>query len=298
MPVIAKAATVASGETPIRIAWTYNALADKDSLKGNPPIEVVVPTTGRFGGMYVQAISKYAPHPNAAKLWMEYLYSDEGQNAWLKGYCNPIRYEDMVTKGTVDAAAEAKLPGHQGRRPADPRPDHQGDRRDRQGLADHRRRDRQVTRHRLRDRRHDVGRLPRPPRARYRRALGVVDSAGPGSASSPSSLFAGLFLLIPTFYLVVGSFQDNGRPARRSRTTSTSVRRRSRNAFFSSIEISIVTAVLGGVFGFLLAYAIIGGGLPGPLRAGAPDLLRGRVELRRRPAGPRVHLHARARRAS
>jgi putative spermidine/putrescine transport system substrate-binding protein len=114
VPVIGNATTVASGETPIRIAWTYNALADKDSLKGNPPIEVVVPTTGRFGGMYVQAISKYAPHPNAAKLWMEYLYSDEGQNGWLKGYCVPIRHEDMVAKGTVDKDAEAKLPDTKG----------------------------------------------------------------------------------------------------------------------------------------------------------------------------------------
>jgi putative spermidine/putrescine transport system substrate-binding protein len=114
VPVIAKTATVASGETPIRIAWTYNGLADKDSLAGNPPIEVVVPTTGRFGGMYVQAISAYAPHPNAAKLWMEYLYSDEGQNLWLKGYCNPIRYDDMVAKGTVDKDAQAKLPDTEG----------------------------------------------------------------------------------------------------------------------------------------------------------------------------------------
>ena len=114
VPVIARTATVASGETPIRIAWTYNGLADKDTLAGNPPIEVVVPTSGRFGGMYVQAISAYAPHPNAAKLWMEYLYSDEGQNIWLKGYCNPIRYDDMVAKGTVDTAALAKLPGPEG----------------------------------------------------------------------------------------------------------------------------------------------------------------------------------------
>jgi putative spermidine/putrescine transport system substrate-binding protein len=110
VPVIAKTGTVASGDTPIRIAWTYNALADRDSLAGNPPIEVVVPTSGRFGGMYVQAISAYAPHPNAAKLWMEYLYSDEGQNLWLKGYCNPIRYEDMVKRGVVPAELAAKLP--------------------------------------------------------------------------------------------------------------------------------------------------------------------------------------------
>jgi putative spermidine/putrescine transport system substrate-binding protein len=114
VPVIGKTATVASGETPIRLAWTYNALADKDSLAGNPPITVVVPKTGRFGGMYVQAISAFAPHPNAAKLWMEWLYSDEGQNIWLKGYCNPIRYDAMVKAGTVDPAAQAKLPDASG----------------------------------------------------------------------------------------------------------------------------------------------------------------------------------------
>jgi putative spermidine/putrescine transport system substrate-binding protein len=110
VPIIAKTANVASGDAPIRIAWTYNGLADKDSLKGNPPIEVVVPTSGRFGGVYVQAISKYAPHPNAAKLWMEWLYSDEGQNLWLKGYCNPIRYDDMVKRAVVNKDAQAKLP--------------------------------------------------------------------------------------------------------------------------------------------------------------------------------------------
>ena len=110
VPIIAKTANVAAGDSPIRIAWTYNALADKDSLKGNPPITVVVPKSGRFGGMYVQAISAYAPHPNAAKLWMEYLYSDAGQNTWLGGYCNPIRYDDLVAKKTVDTAAQAKLP--------------------------------------------------------------------------------------------------------------------------------------------------------------------------------------------
>ena len=114
VPIIAKTANVAAGDAPIRIAWTYNALADKDSLKGNPPITVVVPKSGRFGGMYVQAISAYAPHPNAAKLWMEYLYSDEGQNTWLKGYCNPIRYDDMVKNKTVDAAAQAALPDTSG----------------------------------------------------------------------------------------------------------------------------------------------------------------------------------------
>jgi putative spermidine/putrescine transport system substrate-binding protein len=110
VPVIGKTATVASGETPIRLAWTYNALADNDSLKGTPPITVVVPKSAVFGGMYVQAISKYAPHPNAAKLWMEYLYSDEGQITWMKGYCTPIRYDDLKARGVIPADVAAKLP--------------------------------------------------------------------------------------------------------------------------------------------------------------------------------------------
>ena len=110
--VVASATTVANGETPITIRWTYNALAGRDATAaaGGPKIEVVVPTSGRFGGVYVQAISAYAPHPNAAKLWMEFLYSDEGQNMWLNGYCVPIRYPDLVKGNKIPAAAAAKLP--------------------------------------------------------------------------------------------------------------------------------------------------------------------------------------------
>ena len=114
VPVIATKTTVAAGETPVRITWTYNGLGDKDSLAGKTNITVAVPTTGRFGGMYIQAISAYAPHPNAAKLWMEYIYSDEGQNIWLSGYCNPIRYDDMAKRGAIPADLQAKLPDTKG----------------------------------------------------------------------------------------------------------------------------------------------------------------------------------------
>ena len=110
VPVIAKQATVAKGETPVIMRWDYSALADRDTLAGNPNIEVVIPASGTIAGIYIQAISAYAPHPNAAKLWMEFLYSDEGQNIWLKGYCHPIRYADMETRGVLPADLVAKLP--------------------------------------------------------------------------------------------------------------------------------------------------------------------------------------------
>jgi len=114
VPVIATKATTAAGETPVRITWTYNGLGDKDALAGKTNITVAVPKAGRFGGMYIQAISAYAPHPNAAKLWMEWLYSDEGQSVWLKGYCNPIRYDDMVKRNAIPADLKAKLPDTSG----------------------------------------------------------------------------------------------------------------------------------------------------------------------------------------
>ena len=110
VPVIGKAGTLAQGATPIVVMWDYNALAARDTLGGNPPVDVIVPKTGVLAGVYVQAISAYAPHPNAAKLWMEYLYSDEGQNLWLKGYCHPARFNAMAAAGKLDADAMAKLP--------------------------------------------------------------------------------------------------------------------------------------------------------------------------------------------
>ena len=110
VPVIGKSAPLAQGTTPIIIRWDYNALADRDTLKGNPDVDVVIPATGVVAGVYVQAISAYAPHPNAAKLWMEYLYSDEGQLGWLKGYCHPIRFNDLAKNGKIPQDVLAKLP--------------------------------------------------------------------------------------------------------------------------------------------------------------------------------------------
>jgi putative spermidine/putrescine transport system substrate-binding protein len=109
VPVIGKQATL-TGETPILITWDYLALGYRDQLKDNPAVEVVVPKSGVLAGVYVQAISAYAPHPNAAKLWMEYLYSDEGQLVWLKGYGHPIRYNDLAKNNKIPADLAAKLP--------------------------------------------------------------------------------------------------------------------------------------------------------------------------------------------
>jgi len=103
-------ASIVEGSSPIALRWSYNGLLHRDLTAGSPTIDVTVPTSGRLGGIEVQAISRFAPHPNAARLWMEFLYSDEGQLLWLKGYCYPIRYDDLVARGAVPQDLAAKVP--------------------------------------------------------------------------------------------------------------------------------------------------------------------------------------------
>ncbi len=102
--------TFGKGETPIVFDWDYNALAARDEAAGNPKIEVVIPKSAQLGGHYVTQISAYAPNPNAAKLWMEHVFSDEGQLIFVKGYCHPARYNDLVARKLIPPDLAAKLP--------------------------------------------------------------------------------------------------------------------------------------------------------------------------------------------
>jgi ABC-type Fe3+ transport system substrate-binding protein len=110
-PVEITPATVQSGETPLAIDWDYvNAGLTETLAEDGVEWQVNVPTDGVFGSYYSQAISKFAPHPAAARLWQEFLYSDEGQNIWLKGLSRPVRLDAMQEAGTADAEALSALP--------------------------------------------------------------------------------------------------------------------------------------------------------------------------------------------
>ena len=101
-------------QTPVVIDWDYLNVAQGAKLSGKIQWKTVVPAGAVLGSYYVQAISKDAPHPAAARLWQEFLYSDEGQNLWLKGGARPVRADAMVKAGTIDAAAFAALPKAEG----------------------------------------------------------------------------------------------------------------------------------------------------------------------------------------
>jgi putative spermidine/putrescine transport system substrate-binding protein len=99
--------TVLAGQTSVVLDWDYrNALITAQL----PSWRVVVPEGVTLSGFYYQAINKDAPHPAAARLWQEFLYSDEAQNLWLAGGARPVRAEAMVEAGTIDQGAYAKLP--------------------------------------------------------------------------------------------------------------------------------------------------------------------------------------------
>ncbi|MEW1835606.1 ABC transporter substrate-binding protein [Microbacterium sp. NPDC079995] len=100
-------ATVASGETPVVFDWDYLNAAHKADV---PTWETVVFDGVGYAGYYNQAINVDAPNPAAARLWQEFLYSDEVQNLWLKGGARPVRMEAMTEAGTIDADLAAALP--------------------------------------------------------------------------------------------------------------------------------------------------------------------------------------------
>ncbi|CAM3157352.1 ABC transporter substrate-binding protein [Prescottella defluvii] len=111
VPVKATAATIQSGETPIVVDWDYlNAAQAKDLAKSGVQWTVAVTDDATIGSYYAQAVSATAPHPAAARLWQEFLYSDEGQNGYLAGYARPIRMPAMEAAGTVDPALSGLLP--------------------------------------------------------------------------------------------------------------------------------------------------------------------------------------------
>jgi putative spermidine/putrescine transport system substrate-binding protein len=111
LPVDPNPATIKSGQTPCVIDWLYNNRAQTDALKGTIDFQVTIPSDSPpVAAYYIQAINKDAPHPAAARLWEEYLYSADGQNTWLKGYAVPVLFDKMKADNTIDQTALANLP--------------------------------------------------------------------------------------------------------------------------------------------------------------------------------------------
>ncbi len=109
-PARANVANITKGEVAISIIWDYLGLGFRDQLAGKPNLKVVIPSDGALAGPYILIINKTAPDPYAARLWSEYLFSDEGQLFFLKGYAHPVRYSVLEAAGKIPTSLAAKLP--------------------------------------------------------------------------------------------------------------------------------------------------------------------------------------------
>ena len=106
----------------------------------------------------------------------------------------------------------------------------------------------------------------------------MVNTTISANASTPSSLrkwvgvvpfflFAILFLILPSLRLFAGSFTNNDGQFTFDNILLLFETPSILSAYWLSIRISAVTAIGGGIFGFLLAYSVTVGGLPKQLRS-------------------------------
>ncbi|HZX56976.1 MAG TPA: ABC transporter substrate-binding protein [Ilumatobacteraceae bacterium] len=111
LPTDLSAASLSKGEVSIAIDWTYNMPGPTEQLKtAGKTLATVVPTDGVYAGYYCQAAIKGSPNPNAGKLWVEWLVSDEGAVNYLEGGALPARYAALLEAGKVSDAIKATLP--------------------------------------------------------------------------------------------------------------------------------------------------------------------------------------------
>lgn len=102
IPVNVTDATIASGETKVVFDWSYNNLPRTSVVDG---WKVTTLPGAVYTSFYNQAINVDAPHPAAARLWQEFIFSPEGQNLFIKGGAYPVTLAAMSEAGTVDQAA-------------------------------------------------------------------------------------------------------------------------------------------------------------------------------------------------
>lgn len=92
-------ATIASGETPVVFDWSFNNIA---AAANKPDFKTTVLPGAAYVSFYNEAINKDAPHPAAARLWQEWMFSDEVQTLLLEGNSVPVRVDALKEAGSVD----------------------------------------------------------------------------------------------------------------------------------------------------------------------------------------------------
>ena len=109
----ASPALMERGEADVFVMWDFNALSYRDKIPNAADYEILIPSDGSVTSGYTTIINKNAPHPNAAMLAREYIFSDAGQIQLARGNARPIRADsvalpDDIRRKLVDSKQYAK----------------------------------------------------------------------------------------------------------------------------------------------------------------------------------------------
>jgi putative spermidine/putrescine transport system substrate-binding protein len=77
------------------LMWDFLALSQRDKLPKPADYAVLIPSDGSVTSGYTTVLNLHAPHPNAAELAREYIFSDAGQLNLAQGFARPIRIEHL-----------------------------------------------------------------------------------------------------------------------------------------------------------------------------------------------------------
>ena len=95
--------TAGSPLTPVNALFSFDyslAKFNGDSL--GVDVQLTTPSDGVLASFYPQAIAVDAAHPKAAALWIEFLQSDKGAEAFLRNHAIPARHSVLRSKASAD----------------------------------------------------------------------------------------------------------------------------------------------------------------------------------------------------
>ena len=108
------AAGLSTGQASVVFDWNYNFLGAKEEIERNGvALEYWVPQDGIYGNYYAQPVTVNSPNPNAARLWVEWLNSDEGAEQYALGGAVPARFAELSKAGRLSEKALSNLPDPQ-----------------------------------------------------------------------------------------------------------------------------------------------------------------------------------------
>ncbi|GAA1367188.1 ABC transporter substrate-binding protein [Brevibacterium luteolum] len=102
---------LSTGQAAVVFDWNYNFLGIEEEMKtSGVDLEHFVPEEAVFGNFYAQPCTIDSPQPNAARLWVDWLTSDEGSEQYALGGAIPARFTELSEAGKLSEEALAKLP--------------------------------------------------------------------------------------------------------------------------------------------------------------------------------------------